>query len=283
MVYIRTVNSSCTMNLKNEKRDTMTDLKEYRLTVSCATDQGPNDTNQDYYGFRYGRETVLFENRLQSWNKEIVTDTCLAAVADGVTMSYHPDSPEEDAQAVAVKYLLSELYDSYFETDKKYILADCLNEAVIRQSERYGQALATTIAAAGIHDDRIRIMYIGDSAVLRIHEGNLYRCTPVKVTSFLLDYVGDPDTPGRRMAVFEEYPLCEGDTWILATDGVTDPLTYEDFSLDEYSIVSIIENNTENAAHELVRVSGETYNPVYSTNLCTDHRTAIVIHINEAE
>ena len=125
----------------------------YRMQVSCATDRGPKSSNEDYYGFRHGSEIITFDQFRNSFITELSGhDDLVAAVADGVTMTWHPDNPEEDAQAIAVKYLLNTDYYRFNMDQQVPFIADDLNNLVLSTSIRLGGLMATTISAAGIHN-----------------------------------------------------------------------------------------------------------------------------------
>lgn len=158
----------------------------FRISISCATDKGMKRTNQDYYGVRTGSEIITFDQERASYEKEFhdVKDL-VAAVADGVSMTSHPEDPEEDAQAIAVKYLLNNMYYQFRMGSQEKIIADELNEMVIEQADRFGGTLATTLSAIAMADNTVRIMYLGDSPVLHIHKGVLQMITPPKQSNYL--------------------------------------------------------------------------------------------------
>ena len=255
-------------------------LKPY-FTISCASDPGKDDSNRDYFGYRHRDNTLLYENRIPSCHDR-TDEPLLACVADGETVIRRPDNPEEDAGAVSVRHLLNEEYENYFDDELKYHAADAINDSVIRQAELLGYDLSASFAAIGIKDHIVRIMYFGNCSVLHIHEGKLNRYTPLKMSNFINTYAGNDTLRGSEMAVFSDYPLCKGDTWILTTDGVSEPLTGIDYNINDDLIMRIVKNNPVNPAEVLVKVSGETYYPFYTTDLCKDSRTAVVIRIEES-
>lgn len=258
----------------------MTDKTNLRIQISCSSDPGPNDINQDYFGYRCGNRTVLFENGLFSCAEDADLPL-LAAVADGETMISRPDHSGDDSASVAVRHLLNQQFDNFFDAEGKYYAADAVNECVVRQAALIGYDLCASLAAIGLHGNSVHTMYLGNCAIIHIHDGKLNLCTPLKMSSFTDTYAGNDTMRGREMAVFREYPLCKGDTWILMTDGVSDPFTDINYNLYDDLIMRITKLNPVNPAQVLVRISGETYDPIYTTNLCSDNRTAIVIHIDE--
>lgn len=255
----------------------------YRMQVSCATDRGPKSSNEDYYGFRHGSEIITFDQFRNSFITELSGhDDLVAAVADGVTMTWHPDNPEEDAQAIAVKYLLNTDYYRFNMDQQVPFIADDLNNLVLSTSVRLGGLMATTISAAGIHNGMVRIMYIGDSPIIRIHQHKVTMITPVKYTSWLDDYLGNPLAYGSDMVSVSSFPASAGDWLILATDGVTEALTLPDHSLDENLLLTVLETDCTNPAGALVKISGERIVPG-TGHRCEDNRTAVVIRIMEAD
>lgn len=258
----------------------MNECEKIRLSISCASEAGMDGITRDDYGFRHGERIVLYENSLPSCH-EATGIPFLACAADSQTQIQRPHNPQEDAAPAAVWHLLYEQYENYFDDDLKYHMADAVNESVIRQAAYLGYDLSASLAAVGICDKHVRTMYFGNCSILHIHQGKLSRLTPLKMSNFNSTYVGNDMLSGRQMAVFHDYPLCKGDTWILASDGVTDPLTDLDYELDDDMIMHIVKNNPLNCAQLLVKVSGETYDPCYTRNLCKDSRTAVVIHIEE--
>jgi hypothetical protein len=258
----------------------MTESGKVNITISCAADPGPNESSRDCYGFRHKDNIILYRNGISS----VTDETCeplLACIADGETVIRIPDNPEKDAGTVSVKHFLNEEYENYFDDELKYHAADAVNDSVIRQAELLGYDLSASFAALGIKGNTVRIMYFGNCCILHIHEGKLKRYTPLKMSNFISTYVGNDTLRGSEMAVFNDYPLCKGDTWILATDGVSEPLTDIDHNLYDDLIMRIVNNNPVNPAEVLVKVSGETYYPFYTTDLCKDNRTAVIIHIRE--
>lgn len=253
----------------------------YKVLISCATDKGPKRTNQDYYGFRAGSEIITFDQERLSCVKEYdAVKDLLAAVADGVSMAYHPDNPEEDAQAIAVKHLLTNMYYQFNMNGQENQIADELNELVLEQAEKYHGPLATTISLVGMTDGKIKVMYLGDSPVLHVHNGVLEMITPPKQTNFLECYLGNTFASGRKMAVYQSYPITPGDTWIIASDGALEALTFSDGSIDSKTILEIINGHKDNPALELVEISGSRIIPGEERK-CADNRTAVVIQIEE--
>ena len=257
-------------------------LEFINITVSCASDPGKQETNRDCCGYRYGKETMISECGSFAACKVIEgNDLFLAAIADGKVLFDDPYSIEDCAQHKAVGLLLHSMYEDYFKDENKQITADLLNQHILYHCKAEYPAVA--VAALGIKDNMIHTMHTGSCAILRIHDSKVKRLTPLKLSKVAETYLGTPDRPGHDMTVFAKYPLCEGDTWILATDGVVEPFTDLAYDLDESKILWLLGLNADNHAALLVRSAAETYYPVYERSYCTDSHTAVVIHIGDGE
>lgn len=255
---------------------------DFRISISCATDPGKHETNRDCCGYRYDSKTVISGMESFSFADDIDSGIpLLAAVADGKVLFDDPESIKDCSQHKAVDCLLNQLFENYFKDEQKKEAANQLNRYLLDHCD--AEYPGVGMAAIGIKDDMIHTMHTGNCAVIRIHENTAERLTPLKMSRVAETYIGSPDAPGEDMCVFTEYPLCKGDTWILATDGVTDPFTQMDYVLDSDHILWLLSLDTPNPAAILVRSAAETNYPVYEQSYCPDSHTAIVIRIDDAE
>ena len=257
-------------------------LDYINITVSCASDPGKQETNRDCCGYRCGKETVISNyGTFTAYEKIEGNLPFLTAVADGKVLFDDPHSIEDRAQSKAISLILYSMYKDFFKDEDKQIAIDLLNQHILYHCKAEYPAVA--VAALGIKDNMIHTMHTGSCAILRIHDSKVERLTPLKLSKVAETYLGTPDRPGHDMTVFAKYPLCEGDTWILASDGVMEPFTGLDYDLDDNKILWLLGLNTDNHAALLVRSAAETYYPVYERSYCTDSHTAVVIHIGNGE
>ncbi len=251
------------------------------IVISCACVQGAKETNQDYYGLRCGSETETLETGGSFLEKRMNHISHItAAVADGVSLSFHPENMNEDAAAVTVNHLLSQLYYQSEHESQLPLIADELNRLILNRSKQMKGRMATTLSAIFINPQKAVLMYTGDSPMIRIHGKHFRLITPLKTSSYLENYLGNAYHSGRDMSSFVSFPLCKNDIYILATDGALEAFYKEDGTLDQDEIRRIVLDMPGNNAQNLIRISGER-NLAGTEMKCTDDRTAMIIRIEE--
>lgn len=243
----------------------MSYAKNLSFTISCAIYPDENKPVSDSYGYRRDRQVFMSDPR-----RKTISDCglFLGAVASAVPQAAETDSRSADH---AVNLLLTSLSGEYFEQppDASYKL----NKAMCQEE------MQASLAAIGIADQTVHLLFNGNMAVLRIHDNSLERITPVKLSSFPETFFGTTDEQLRIPAQTREYPVCSGDIWVLCSDPVTDPFTSEDGTLDTELIMQIMNARCDNSAETLVRISRETYWPYYTRNLIHGCRSALVLKI----
>ena len=234
-------------------------------TISCALYPDENKPVSDSFGYRRDRHVFMTDPHCKTISEFRIF---LGAVSSAIPLAAETDNKAAD---YAVNLLLTSLADDYF--------VQPLDVAYKLNKEMRHEEMQAALAAIGIADQTVRILFNGNMAVLRIHDSSLERITPVKQSSFPETFFGITDEPFKIPARTREYPVCSGDSWILCTDTVTDPFTSEDGTLDTELIMQIMNAGCDNTAETLVRISSETYWPYYTKNLIHGCRSALVLKI----
>lgn len=187
------------------------------LALGSATATGPRPRNEDRVGYVEPTDAAL-----------AATKGCLAAVADGVSGGAHG----HEAAETALRNLLTDYYSTPDSWEIPHALGTVL--AAINRwlhgqgaSRREHGGMATTLTALVLRGRRYHYAHVGDS--------RLYRLRGEQLEQLSADHVWE--TPGMAHVLkralgldshvlpdFGDGELAAGDVFLLASDGVWEPL-----------------------------------------------------------
>ncbi len=257
-----------------EQQKQESDQLEMNLFISAASDRSIRKTNLDAYGFSDGCEMIQSagEDHIYHQAEYENPDEFMAVIADGVSGAEHTEKPEDDAAVSIVRTILEELFDVYSLHQFMGSFADEVNEAMIQLSNLKNRRLATTVSVIGIYPQDIRILNMGDSAVLRFHHDKAQIITPLSNTSKLCRYAGNASCAGCTMADIYRFTPETGDVYVLATDGLIHAFTDVNGILRTDDILNILKNSSWNAQALVQEAMKNSH----------DNISACVIQIKEA-
>ena len=242
--------------------------------VSAYSLQGfGKESNQDYCGFCLG-DARICQNEAEE-KKEVKGNELFAMVSDGVTHSFHPDTL--DAAETAVQAFL----DTCGKNLSYEEIANVVNEAVVSRSNCFGnETMATTMIAAMIQERHATILAAGDSPAYLLRDGKIEELWDDKnIFGILYDFLGNRQKRGSTFVNKIDIALQEGDTLILASDGVSNPYVYcfGDNPKDIQDRILIGEEDETNPAKSILE---RTIVEEKKNMFCrSDDKTAIVIKI----
>jgi protein phosphatase len=187
-----------------------------KLEFGYASETGPREHNEDFGGF-------VTPDAAQATTKGV-----LAAVADGVSGGVHG----REAAETAVRNLLADYYatpDTWEIPHAFATLLAAINRWLAGQtaSRREAGGMATTLTALALRGRRYHYAHVGDSRLYRLRGEHLEQLTTDHVweapgMSHVLKRALGLDT--HVMPDFGDGELLAGDRFLLASDGVWEPL-----------------------------------------------------------
>jgi serine/threonine protein phosphatase PrpC len=243
------------------------------LFISAASDISGRASNLDAYGFSDGCETICSQgqNHISHQKEYEGINEFMSVIADGVSGAEHTERPQDDAAVSIVRRILDDLFDEYSLDQSMDAIADEINETMIHISNQWNRQLAAALSVIGIYPDEVRILNMGDAAVLRFHHGKAHIITPLSNTSRLSEYAGNTSHSGHQMADIYRFRPEKDDLYVLATDGLIHAFTDVNGLLRTDDILNILETNQYDA-QTLVNTALKT---------SRDNISACVIRIRE--
>ena len=249
--------------------------------VSCATHLGHKRTNQDsYVAVEEGRKPVYsLCSKIKQNTFVCEKHQLMAAVCDGVSVSYHPHNPEKDASSLVCKAITA--FDFFPLSDEKAMsdAMETLNQAVCEEAETHHDTMATTLSFLMIENDLARVVYIGDSpAVVIKNNGILHNIGgPLSKGEPLAYYLGNANLKANKMYSSMLVTVDPGEVFILGTDGALNNFLGDDEGMN--ALAQIAHSNIDSIASEIINEAArrEKRKPFFQRY--HDNRTVIAIKI----
>lgn len=184
------------------------------ITIGQASAAGPKPQNEDYFGWA------------EPSGDERVAKGIVAAVADGVSGC----DDGELASRLVIRGLLADYYatpDTWEPALAMQRVIQSLNRWILGQASRKGQTLVTTLSALVLRGQRYGFAHVGDTRIYRLRGSKLECLT----RDHVWEKAGMQHVLTRAIGLdvalavdYQEGDLHVGDTFLLVTDGVWEPL-----------------------------------------------------------
>lgn len=208
---------------------------QLEVSAGQCSDRGRKPSNQDFYGLRVPGEPLLS------------TKGIAVAIADGISSS--------DVSHVASETAVASFLEDYFCTPETWSVKKSAHrvlsatnswlQAQTRHGPHYGdndRGYLCTFSALILKSVTAHILHVGDTRIYRLRDQQLEQITSdhrVRI-SHSQSYLGRALGLDSHVEIdYHTLTLLEGDTFILATDGV-----YE--FVDKALLISSVQNNKHN-------------------------------------
>lgn len=208
---------------------------QLEVSAGQCSDRGRKPSNQDFYGLRAPGEPLLS------------TKGIAVAIADGISSS--------DVSHVASETAVASFLEDYFCTPETWSVKKSAHrvlsatnswlQAQTRHGPHYGdndRGYLCTFSALILKSVTAHILHVGDTRIYRLRDQQLEQITSdhrVRI-SHSQSYLGRALGLDSHVEIdYHTLTLLEGDTFILATDGV-----YE--FVDKALLISTVQNNRQN-------------------------------------